>query len=250
MRPKLTIVIPTLNEEHYLPLLLEDLSAQTDKRFDVIIVDAKSEDKTKKVAQQFSKKLDLQFLESTKRRVAFQRNLGAEYAKGDYIFFVDADSRIAKDVVAKLIKRIEREGGKLYLPVVKPSPTSAFNRFMFGVSIQVVFLMHALGKPLAFGPLLVIQKKLFDQIGGYEDDIKMGEDHNIILKAHEVGAKARFVKDITCIFSLRRFEIDSRWQVFFQYMKSIMITLARGGAHKVEENYEMGGQRYSNLTKE
>jgi glycosyltransferase involved in cell wall biosynthesis len=249
MRPKLSIVIPTLNEELYLPLLLEDLSQQTEKDFDVVVIDAKSEDNTKKAAQKFDKKLHLQFIESSRRRVAYQRNLGAKNAKGTHIFFVDADSRLEKDVVEKITNRIAREKGRLYLPVVKPSPTSGFNRFMFSLSIRAVLFMHFIGKPLAFGPLLIIEKKLFDEIGGYEEDIKMGEDHNIILKAHRAGAKAKFIRDITCVFSLRRFDVDSRWEVFIQYMKSIFITLVKGGAHKVEEDYEMGGQRYGKATK-
>ena len=56
-RPFFSIIIPSLNEEKYLPLLLEDLSQQTFKSFEVIIIDGKSEDKTIELAKTFNKKL-------------------------------------------------------------------------------------------------------------------------------------------------------------------------------------------------
>ena len=49
--PYFTIVIPTLNEEELLPLLLDDLSHQTYKNFEIYVVDGKSSDRTVEVAQ-------------------------------------------------------------------------------------------------------------------------------------------------------------------------------------------------------
>ncbi len=48
-----SIIIPTLNEEKYLPLLLSDLNKQKEKNFEVIIVDGSSIDNTKKEAEKF-----------------------------------------------------------------------------------------------------------------------------------------------------------------------------------------------------
>ena len=137
MSPKLSIVIPTLNEENYLPLLLTDLQNQTEKDFEVIIVDAKSQDSTKKVAHSFTKILQLQFIEAQKKRAAFQRNVGAKHVKSEYIFFLDADTRIDNDVIAKILQRIQKEKHLLYLPFVQPSTSSPLHRFLFFCSIFI-----------------------------------------------------------------------------------------------------------------
>ena len=54
-----SVIIPTLNEEHFLPKLLADLSLQTFKRFEVIVIDANSSDKTVSLAREYAKYLKL-----------------------------------------------------------------------------------------------------------------------------------------------------------------------------------------------
>lgn len=246
MRQKLSIVIPTLNEELYLPLLLDDLSDQTNKDFEVIIVDAKSEDDTKKVAQTYAKKLSLQFVVSPKRQVAHQRNLGAKHAKNSYVFFIDADTRLQNDVVEKVIKAIEKEKGLFYLPVIKPGTPSLFYKCVFACSINFVKLMHKVRRPLSIGPLIVIEKNLFDKIGGFDENIAIAEDHNIVIKAHRQGVKVRFIDDISCYFSMRRFDNDGPWTIGWEYIRYTGITLVKGGVLNPITQYEQGGQRYAN----
>ena len=91
-QPFFSIVIPTLNEEKYLPKLLQNLADQTFKDFEVIHVDGRSEDKTVQKAARFSKKLDIKTLISQKRHVSHQRNLGGKKAQGKWLVFMDADN--------------------------------------------------------------------------------------------------------------------------------------------------------------
>ena len=74
-----SIVIPSLNEEKYLPKLLEDLAAQTYSDFEVIVVDGNSKDETVKRSLEFKKSLlSLEVISSKERNVSHQRNLGAK----------------------------------------------------------------------------------------------------------------------------------------------------------------------------
>jgi glycosyltransferase involved in cell wall biosynthesis len=54
MQPFFSIVVPTLNEELFLPYLLKDLQNQKEKNFEVIVVDSYSEDKTKFVVRNWN----------------------------------------------------------------------------------------------------------------------------------------------------------------------------------------------------
>ena len=56
-KPFFSIIIPALNEEKYLPLLLSDLAKQTMRDFEVVVVDGKSEVKTVVTAKSFAKSL-------------------------------------------------------------------------------------------------------------------------------------------------------------------------------------------------
>lgn len=60
--PRFSVIIPTLNEEKFLPNLLTSLSEQTEESFEVIVVDGKSKDKTVAVAESFKKKLPLRVI--------------------------------------------------------------------------------------------------------------------------------------------------------------------------------------------
>ena len=55
--PRISVIIPTLNEEKYLPILLHSLKQQTFRDFEVIVADAGSTDKTKEVAEGLGAKL-------------------------------------------------------------------------------------------------------------------------------------------------------------------------------------------------
>lgn len=249
MRPKLSIVIPTLNEEHYLPLLLQDLSTQTEKHFEVIVVDAKSQDNTKKVAATFAKKLKLQFIESFAKGAALQRNIGAKYGKSEYIFFLDADTRLDNDVLEKILQRIAKDNRPLYLPFVQPSTSSPLHRFLFFCSISFVRGMKLIGYPISTGPHIVIRKELFEKIGGFEESIIIGEDHNLIMKANKHGISPELIYRVGCYFSMRRFEVEGTWKITWDYLYYTLYTLLKGGVKKPNSAYEMGGHRYSKVVK-
>lgn len=244
MEPLISIIIITLNEENYLPLLLDDLVAQTDKRFEVIIVDAKSQDRTKEVSLRYKDKLHLQFVESPRGQVSFQRNLGTEYAKCDYFFFLDADSRVEKDVIAKLLKHITTEKKSLYLPVIQPSKKTVGNNALFWLSVQLVKFLHIIRRPMALGPLIVMHKALFTKIRGFDEKVKISEDHNIVIRAVKAGHKATFLDDVPVVYSMRRFEAKGKWNLIKEYAKYTFITLFKGGVYESNNNYIMGGQQY------
>jgi glycosyltransferase involved in cell wall biosynthesis len=94
-KPFFSVIIPALNEEKYLPLLLADLTKQTISDFEVIVIDGVSKDKTVEKAKLFKNKLpSLTILTSSVRNVSVQRNMGAQKALGKYLLFNDADNRL------------------------------------------------------------------------------------------------------------------------------------------------------------
>ena len=81
----LTIVIPTKNEETYLPRLLASISKQTLAPAQVIVADAQSTDATRQIALAHG----VRVVEGG--MISCGRNAGARQAKTDFILFLDAD---------------------------------------------------------------------------------------------------------------------------------------------------------------
>ena len=100
MLPKISIIIPTNNESQNLPLLLSDLSI-INQEAEVIVVDSNSEDKTEEIAKIYSAKI---YKSKIKSR-GLQLNIGAKKAKGEWLIFIHADSRLDKNF-SREIKRL------------------------------------------------------------------------------------------------------------------------------------------------
>ena len=81
----LSIIIPTLNEEDYLPWLLNSIKKQDFVDYEIIIADAGSKDKTLSIAKSYGCKIVPGGLP------AKGRNEGAKAAKGDMLIFLDSD---------------------------------------------------------------------------------------------------------------------------------------------------------------
>ena len=102
--PYFSLIIPCLNEQKVLPLLLSDINKQIFSDFEIIVVDGKSEDKTKEIALKNPKTT---LIISDKRNVSHQRNLGAKNANGKYLVFFDADTRINDYFLSGLAYRVQ-----------------------------------------------------------------------------------------------------------------------------------------------
>jgi len=95
--PKISIIIPTINEANNLPLLLSDLSS-IQKEGEIIIVDCGSEDKTIDIANIYGAKVFI----SKERNRGLQLDIGAKNSKGDWLIFLHADTRLTHDWIKKI----------------------------------------------------------------------------------------------------------------------------------------------------
>lgn len=243
--PLISIIVPVLNEERDLPKLLEDLEKQIEKRFEVIIVDGKSQDSTKEKVQEFAKKLQIKFIEVKKRNVSYQRNTGADNARSTYLFFLDADTRIDRDCIKKVIEHIIKDKKSLYLPYIVSSKKSLFFKIIVAIAVWGVVAFNKLNKPHSFGPAIVIQKELFEKIGKFDEKACVSEDHNLVIKAHKAGVKPTLLSDVNTVYSMRRFESEGVLKVIGQYAVFIFITLFKGVIYKSSIEYKMeGGEQH------
>src|ERR1700734_641026 len=109
--PSVSIVIPTLNEEAYLPRLLESL-LRANSPMEVLVVAGESKDRPVEVVQEFVPRFSvgssLRLLRAS-RGVALQRNLGGNESHHDIIMFLDADTEIpSPGSYRKLIAEFEK----------------------------------------------------------------------------------------------------------------------------------------------
>jgi glycosyltransferase involved in cell wall biosynthesis len=88
---RLSVIVPTRNEEKRLPNLLKSLSNQSFTNYEIIVVDNNSTDKTILIAKNFAADV-IRVKDAIKKGgIAYLRNLGGYFAKGDILVFTEAD---------------------------------------------------------------------------------------------------------------------------------------------------------------
>lgn len=121
-----SIIIPVYNAEKYLERCLTSILKQMYKYFEVLLVDDGSNDQSVNIISDFVKKdKRVKLICITHGGVSLARNTGIELAKGDFIFFIDADDYVDPFLLEKLIECQE----KYNCDLVKYKPTIS-NEFL------------------------------------------------------------------------------------------------------------------------
>ena len=240
-----SVVIPTLNEEKYIPRLLGDLSKQDFKDFEVVIVDGNSTDKTKDLAMLYEDKLNLKFYLSNRKNVAAQRNFGSEKSTGKYIIFLDADARIKHYFLKRVLKNINKRKGLLFIPFFCPDKGEDEYKPLFDLANVAVEFTNTFKKKFSLGGSIIAEKNFFELIGGFDENMYVSEDHELIQRASEWGVAARFIHDAKVAFSMRRIRQEGQLRLFYKYFVSTAHRLFIGEIKDKIYDYKMGGEVYA-----
>ena len=170
IQTKLSIIIPTLNESKNLPLLLSDLSEVNDKT-EILIIDSKSKDKTKDIALINGTR----FYKINKKNRGLQLNFGAKKARGDWLLFLHADSRLKFNWSKGIEDIIKRDSNLIYYFNLKVNNKS----FVYRILEFLVNLRCSIFKTPYGDQGLLINKKNFKTRGGYKS-IPLMEDYDFI----------------------------------------------------------------------
>jgi len=87
-QPKYSIVVPVYNRPSEIDELLQSLTDQTIKEFEVIIVEDGSSEPCQSIVSQYSDSISIQYLVKENTGPGATRNFGAERSKGKYIIFL------------------------------------------------------------------------------------------------------------------------------------------------------------------
>ena len=206
----LSIIIPALNEEKYLPLLLKAIKKQNfDGDLEIIIADAGSVDRTLEVARVFGCRIAPGGLP------AKGRNEGAKITKGDAFLFMDADNiYLPENFLKQLLEEFEKRKLDVASFPIYPQGNGfdkfAYRGYNFWVNLVQKFSAYATNSVL-------VKKEIFQKIGGFDEEIKIAEDHYFAKRASRIG-KFGFIKTQPVLTSTRRFERDGRLKTYLKYL--------------------------------
>ncbi|MCW1297969.1 MAG: glycosyltransferase [Candidatus Parvarchaeota archaeon] len=211
---KISVIIPTLNEEKHIEECLLSFKKQDFKDYEIIVADGLSSDNTVKIAKKYTSKV----ISSMDKSIGAGRNKGAKIAKGELLLFTDADTVVAPNLLKKLNEALE--GGDIIGATVemkakeKPTIFEHVGLILYNFLVRISLIFQFL-TPQVAGVCLCVRKKIFDDVGGFNEEMKTNEDLDFCERAKKYG-KFVYVNSTYVKTSLRRMR---RWghAKFFTY---------------------------------
>ncbi len=247
LTPFFSVVIPALNEEKHLPLLLEDLAVQTYVDFEVIVADGYSKDRTPNIVKDWASK-DLRFhLTSSKDRGAgLQRNLGAKQAIGNIIIFLDADTRIPKFFLEGVHYHLQLNPCDLFTNWAEPDGKNSRDKAFVRVMNAALEGGIKLGQPVAIASCIGFKHEVFEKIGGFDSSITYMEDVEIVRRSVKQGFSFNVYKDPVYTMSLRRLRKDGTLHLYRTMPNMVKQLLINQKNTSPVDSYPMLGGNYFN----
>ncbi|WDF57097.1 glycosyltransferase [Mucilaginibacter sp. KACC 22063] len=214
-----SIIIPLYNRPQEIKELLETLTLQTYKNFEVLVIEDGSVNDAADIVKSFKGQLDLHYYSKPNEGQGFTRNFGFERAKGDYFIIFDSDCLIPEDYLEIVNNRLQTDwldayGGPddahpSFTPIqraISYSMTSPFTTGGIRGNKKGIGQFH----PRSFN--MGISRKVWETVGGFIIT-RLGEDIEYSIRIHTAGFKIGLIPEAK-VFHKRRTS-------FYQFYKQL-----------------------------
>lgn len=212
---KYTVIVPAYNEEAYLAETLDSietaselLTAKSNACFETIVVDNNSSDGTAAIARASGATVVFEPAQGISRA----RNTGARHAAGNVFVFIDADVIVPRDLLHTIHLAMadpECIGGGVD---VDYGPRRLAVRLYLGT-----WRVFGRATGMVQGAVQFCRRRIFEQTGGYDESVWMGEDVDFYWKlkrlAKSTGRTVRLIGEPRVRPSCRRFDEWPVWKI-------------------------------------
>jgi glycosyltransferase involved in cell wall biosynthesis len=233
---KLSVIIPTLNEERHVGSLLSDIAAQTREPEEVLVVDAGSTDGTAAVVRRFA---SVRLLEG-EPPVACGRNLGGRSATGDVLIFLDADVRLNEGFFEGFLWEFERRRLDIACPRYVPYRSTPMVEG-FHALLNALFEVSQGVLPSGAGHCIAVTRQVFQGSRGFDPSLKF--DDIELIRRLSIGRRFGMVEERIFV-SDRRYRENGALRMMFTYsLMALFFALGRfRWANRID--YEFGDHEH------
>lgn len=208
-KPLVSVIVPNFNGGPYIRQALDSIVSQSYKNLEIIVIDDGSTDDSVEVLTEYAAKTtEMTLVLQQNAGVAVARNKGISVARGDYIAFLDSDDYWHPEKLSLQIDILGKEQNfgvcfssyMLWPPGTDnnyQNPDVMYSRRSFepGLAVDKEFtgwIYHILLRDVyVWTGTVVIRKEVLNRVGGFNNELKIGEDHDLWLR---IADKYQMVK--------------------------------------------------------
>lgn len=211
-----SVMMPAYNAETYISQAVESVIGQSYERWELIVIDDGSTDRTAEIISQFPDSR-IKLIHQKNGGEASARNAALKHAQGDFLAFLDADDLYLPNhletAVAYLFEHsqvdgvysdgyyIDQEGNRLQ--TLSSRRRGPFEGYIFD---EVVYSSNVFGPPAC----VVLRMNLIAGHGlQFDESITIGPDWDFFMKYADVG-KFGYLDQLTCLYRLHTTNISVR----------------------------------------
>ena len=196
-----SVIIPVFNRPAELDELLDSLTRQTDRQFEVIIVEDGSEQKSDAIVEKYKNRLPITYIEKPNSGPGLSRNAGARKARYDYLIFFDSDCIIPDDYIQIVNDFLTKQYYDAYGGPDRALPTFTTVQKAINYAMTSFFTTGGIRgseksmekfHPRSFN--LGVSKEAFNAVGGFRD-MRFGEDIDFSLRLIENGFSTTLIPE-------------------------------------------------------
>ena len=195
----LSIIIPSYNREHSVTNSINSVLQQSEKDVEIIVVDDGSTDNTKETLSDLIESKTIKYIFQQNKGVCAARNEGAKNAIGKYLLFLDSDDFLVSDAIEQFKITSKCEDVQLLFGDIE-------RRVSQQMKGEVVKATDPYGKGIGKGLYLAgafcIKRDFFNQLGGYDEAIKYGENAELKFRIEKNNPTMAFVNKVVMIYNV------------------------------------------------
>lgn len=188
----ISVVIPALNAEDYLPSLLKKIETQTLLAKEIVIVDSSRSMRTTDIVEKWKGPIPIVYKKVDVAYPGHARNVGVKFSKGEWIAFIDCRTIPDCDWLEISASTAERLGTEFIGALRTSDADTHFKQILRAATYGSAATKSVAGS--------IVLRKVFEQSGGFISDVRAGEDVEWLNRLQSLGVKISWLTSPTIVY--------------------------------------------------
>lgn len=219
---KFSVIIPVYNRPDEMAEMLESLAAQTERNFEVVVVEDGSTLPCKEEVDRYADRLEIQYVSKPNTGRSDTRNVGMKHAKGDYFLFFDSDCILPPEYIQTLNRCLQNDCTDCFGGPDRALPT--FTDMQKAVNFAMTSFLTTGGirgsgkvcmekfHPRSFN--MGFSRAVYEKVGGFKD--MFGEDIDLSIRIRQAGFKTMLFPEVS-VYHKRRVNLKKFFRQVYNF---------------------------------